>query len=510
MNKILLKVNNNTTYIDGFLDDETKKGLRSVLGFVPESSSYMIANLPYDWDGITSTYCSSGRRGCKCFLNKDCGNMSHFPSGLYSNAFAYLKSKNYSIHTIDERPIYEKITNYEMSSEFEPRDYQKRWVNKGLNAGRGIGIASVGAGKTGMAANLIQQVGCVPAIMYVPSSDLMWQAKEEFERFLIKNGKPAKIGAIGDGEFDPQDITIMTQQTAIRSLGQNYKVFDEEDIKEKISKELESKYKIIKDLICSAKVLIQDECQVSASETCRVISDYSYSAKYRWGISGTPFRDKNDDILIQAGYGKVFDNISASELIELGFLVQPHIYMVNCENSYGAIKGHTYAEIYKEGIVNNAYRNNIISNIAKNMYNDGRNILLLIKHVGHGKMLNEMIPNSVFLSGKDNSLKRREHLDLIRTEKSRICIASNIFDCGVNAPALDTLIMASGEKSPVRTIQRVGRIIRNFTGADGRKKTTAIVVDFNDKAKYLSQHSKKRVQIYKTEPKFIIENLKID
>ena len=80
-----------------------------------------------------------------------------------------------------------------------------------------------------MGAKIIQQIGVVPFIFYVPSIDLLNQTKDEFEKFLrYKNGKKVKIGVIGDGKFDPQDITIMTIQTAVRSCGAKYIKYDEQ------------------------------------------------------------------------------------------------------------------------------------------------------------------------------------------------------------------------------------------------------------------------------------------
>lgn len=114
-----------------------------------------------------------------------------------------------------------------------------------------------------------------------------------------------------------------------------------------------------------------------------------------------------------------------------------------------------------------------------------------------------MIPGSTFLYGKTSKKKRKEHLALMRENRSRITIASVIFDEGIDCKPLDTLILAGGGKSPTRALQRIGRILRLFKG-----KTDAIVVDFMDNCQYLQSHSKKREKIYKSEDEFIIKRQK--
>jgi len=299
----------------------------------------------------------------------------------------------------------------------------------------------------------------------------------------------------------------MTTQTAIRACGQKYIRYDDEEKSIKEEDILEEKRKDILELVMGAKGMICDEVQHWANETCQTISDYSVSSRYRFGISATPFRDQNDDILIDACFGKQIADISASFLIERGYLVKPNIYFVNvnapCETQY------TYPSIYKKCIVENQVRNDYITNIAKKMASNNKTVLILVRHISHGKMLEQFIPDSVFLHGIHSGKKRKEHLDLMRRKEAPVTIASVIFDEGIDCRPLDTLILAGSGKSPTRALQRVGRTLRPYTSPDGNKKEFATVIDFMDNYKYVKSHSKKRKEIYKTEPLFEISDLKI-
>jgi superfamily II DNA or RNA helicase/intein/homing endonuclease len=356
---------------------------------------------------------------------------------------------------------------------------------------------------TSMASAIMANRGVSPMIFYVTSIDLLRQAKDELERFIKSNGMDISVGELSGLKKDIQDITVMTVQTAVKSLGGVWVKYDDEDFgKEK--EDISSIKKDVKTLIQTSKLMMCDEVQHWAAETCQIISDNSYSARYRYGLSATPFRDSGDDILIDSCFGKVIADISASKLIGLNYLVQPKIMMIPIDNPKMS-KKLSYANIYKDYIVYNAMRNNIISTLAQNMANDGRSVPILCKQIAHGKILEKLIPESKFLHGTHSAKKRKEHLDKMRSGEANITIASTIFDEGVDCRPLDGLILAGSGKSPTRALQRVGRVLRPYTYPNGRVKQQAMVVDFMDNCKYMLDHSKKRLKMYKSEPKFDVE-----
>lgn len=159
-----------------------------------------------------------------------------------------------------------------------------------------------------------------------------------------------------------------------------------------------------------------------------------------------------------------------------------------------------YGNVYKQAIVENEARNAQIVLMANKFYKSGRKILILVKQIAHGKLLEKLIPDSIFLHGSTGKKKRQKHLDLMREGKPQITIASVIFDEGIDCKPLNTLILAGGGKSPTRALQRIGRILRPYEG-----KIDAIAVDFMDNCKYMQSHSSKRASIYATEEEFDIE-----
>jgi len=355
---------------------------------------------------------------------------------------------------------------------------------------------------TAIGAGIIATLGKVPFVFYVTSKDLLEQAYNEIRRFVNYNGVSLNVGRVGDGHKDIQDVTVMTVQTAVRALGAKYEKFDDED-KDKDDTDIEDIKRDIKDLITGARGMIADETQHWASATCQIISDASESCQYRYGMSGTPHRDLGDDILIDACFGKYIADISASFLIRKGYLVKPEIFFVPIKNMRGFPKT-SYPEIYKHAIVENSLRNTYIANIAQTMRDNGKIILILCRQIAHGKLLNSMIPDSMFLHGSHSAKKRKAHLDRMRNREASVTIASEILDEGVDIRPLDTLILAGSGKSKTRALQRVGRTLRPYPG-----KKDALIIDFEDHCKHLLTHSRRRRQIYETEPEFDIKYLEM-
>jgi len=217
-------------------------------------------------------------------------------------------------------------------------------------------------------------------------------------------------------------------------------------------------------------------------------------------LSGTPWRDTGDDILIEAVAGPKIVDISATKLIKEGYLVPPDIHFINVPTMRGV--GKTYHEVYKNYVVENDDRNEIILKATRKLVKAGKKVLILVVRVGHGNVLLEKLSEEFkvkFLDGAKSSKDRIGAINEMKNGELDLLIASKIFDQGVDIPNLDALVLAGSGKSSGRALQRIGRVIRN---APGKKK--AIVVELFDNCKYLRDHSESRIEVYKSEPGFNI------
>lgn len=512
----MLKVDNNVTFVEGRLDSADYKAFKKLLGYVPENSYWMkrkviekseaedstdsavVEEWRKDWDGLISTVCWNEQH-CRCNIKK---RGMHFPTGLASRAISFFKQNGIPYSVNDVRSKTSPTTRYSMGPDFEYRDYQQEIIHKisgmnGRSVNRGIIKVATGGGKTGIACGAIATLGVTPTVFYVSSVDLLEQARSEIERFIFENNLPVEVGCVGGGLKEIKDITVMTIQTAVKALGGVWVKFDDEDTTHD-DMNIDDKRGEIKNLIRNCRLMICDEVQHWAAETCQIIADNSINCQYRYGLSATPWRDKGDDIIIDGCFGNPIADISASKLIRKGHLIKPTIYFTKISNMrFSGLR--SYPNIYKAAITENEYRNNKICQFVKLFAEQERNILILVRYIPHGKLLESLIPNSVFLYGKTTKKKRLSYLEKMRTGQHPVTIASVIFDEGVDVRPLDTLILAGGGKSPTRALQRIGRILRLWEG-----KKDAIAVDFYDDCRYLRDHSQKRLEIYKTEEEFQI------
>ena len=160
-----------------------------------------------------------------------------------------------------------------------------------------------------------------------------------------------------------------------------------------------------------------------------------------------------------------------------------------------------YREIYKNCIVGNDERNDLIIRSGISLVEQGFVTLVLYKQINHGKYLYEQFKEKgqhcYLLSGSNSSEIRQAVVKEVLSGEVKLILASSIFDLGVDLPNLSGLIIASSGKSSIRAIQRIGRCIRPYPG-----KEIAAIIDFADKAKYLKNHYLIRKRIYESEPGF--------
>jgi superfamily II DNA or RNA helicase/intein/homing endonuclease len=332
-----------------------------------------------------------------------------------------------------------------------------------------------------------------PTIILVIGLDLLQQMHSLFSKVFDE-----EIGYIGNGVCEIRRINIVSLWTASRALGLKNKIIEDDDLdKEKFN---ESDADQIQELLKTTKVLAIDECHISSTESVKKLYR-AINPEYLYGFSGTPHRDDETDIVIRGFLGEVIVNISASELIEKGYLIRPSIKFFDVPKKY--LEADNYPGVYKEYVIENETRNEMIVSSTQKLVGAGYQTLVLFRYLNHGQKLFEMLQdrgiNCAILNGRDKLEKREEIKQQLLDGKLDCILASVVYDCGVDIASLNGLVLAGGGKSSVRTLQRIGRVIRISPTTN---KRDVKVVDFIDNAKYLKGHSKKRAKIYRQEKGF--------
>lgn len=436
------------------------------------------------WDGRRKLLKSAGRGRFK------------FHTGLLQQAETLIKN-NGEDYQIDDIRSDVKFGSKIKTRNMESRPYQDRVLRACLYNKSGIVKSCTGSGKTCMIARLVAESN-LKTMIYVISCDLLYQTRDALNKFL-----PIKVGIIGDGQAEIRKVNVCSIFTAVQALDKKYESYGEDDYfkNRKEFVDVKNKSKIAK-AIKESQMFMVDECQICGTSTLEAIYEASESARYHFGFSGTPFREDGADLLINGICGgKEIVEITASELIKDGFLVPPKIRFLNVPEQPRLPS--KYQSIYKSYIVENDVRNDKIVKAAEKLIASGRQVLILVRQIKHGEILLDKLGdkfNTYFLSGEVGSDERNRVRKEFVDGKINLLIASTIFDMGIDIKSLSALILAGSGKSSGRALQRIGRVIRPDDG-----KTDAIVVDFIDRAKYLTQHSYERIKVYRLEPAFQIK-----
>jgi superfamily II DNA or RNA helicase len=416
-----------------------------------------------------------------------------FHKGLLPKVRAVLKNNGVKYTLVDKRKEVKPKRKIKTKN-IEARPYQQRALEASLKEKGGIIKSATGSGKSVMITQLIANMN-VKTMVYVIGIDLLYQMKETFEKML-----GTKVGIIGDGEADIKKINVCTVWTAANVLGKKYIPMDDEDRSKKEQIKAANKAKILK-AIKDSEMAIFDECHMLATDTLQAINTASKSAYYKYGYSGTPWRDDGADLLIEAVCGKTIIEITATELIKAGYLVEPTIHFLDVPKKDSL--PDKYQSIYKEYVVENDTRNQKVVKAATKLVESGRKVLILVKNIKHGNILLEELEQDFvvyFVKGDIDSDERTWVRKEFIKNGIDIIVASVVYDQGVDLPNLDALVLAGSGKSSGRALQRLGRVIRPYPG-----KKNAIVVDFIDNAKYLLNHTAARIDIYRTEAGFKIK-----
>jgi len=457
------------------------KGLRSVLSYRMTGVEYTEAYKNGNWNGITY------------LINKK----GFFFYGLLNKVEEFLSERKQEYIIEDLRPLLIINDPIDLSEKLKqmnmvPRDYQERIVDACCAGRNGIVRACTGSGKTLAIACITAKLN-KPTIVCVIGLDLLKQFHDLFTKLFDE-----PIGYIGDGVCKIERINIASIWTLGRALNINKKdICLDDEIECDENFDISQTEKILK-LLNQTKVMFFDECHVCSTTTVTSIHK-NVNPEYIYGFSGTPYRDDGSDLLITGILGEQIVNVSASELIEKGFLAQPIIKFIAVPNL--SMNLATYQTIYKTYITDNIVRNSIIVQQTKELLDKKYTPLVLFKQIRHGQILFEMMKEAgikcEMLYGNDSLNRRTEVKEMLNNGEINVILASTIFDLGVDLPKLNALILCGSGKSSIRALQRVGRGLRQYPG----KKYTA-VVEFYDQVKFLKKHSMIRYNVYSSEKGF--------
>lgn len=403
------------------------------------------------------------------------------PSAIDANLFAHV------LHPDDQTPII-------------LRDYQYDNVNRLIEHGNGLVIASTGAGKTLLSAALCHSYGLmgIKTLTIVPNQDLIANTKKDFINCGLSTGEYS--GSLKD--LNKQHVVSTWQ-----ALKNNPKVLE------------------------LFQMVLVDECHGAKGNVLQqILTNHAAKIPYRFGITGTLPKDPSDALSIRVALGPVRGTVTAKELQDRGILAQMQInilqlqenlqeeYAQFCKETPTASRSTTLTQ-FKDGyfpdfdseksyLHRNQQRIEWIADLLLAKQDSGEgNILCLVDSISFGRRLAEILPNAIFVNGQDvkKSADRQKIYDMFNTNDDLIVIATvHIAGTGLNIRRIFNLVLIDVGKSFVRVIQAIGRGLRT-----AKDKKSVTVTDICSDLKYSRKHLKERTNYYE-EAHYVYKKHKID
>ena len=350
------------------------------------------------------------------------------------------------------------------------REHQVEAINNYFSNTQSIQSLATGAGKTLITAVLSMQ--CEPygrSLVIVPSKTLVEQTEDDYKNLGLDVGV-----YFGDRKEYGRKHTIATWQS-IASFCKKKDDF----------KNLDDSFNALTDGVMT---VIVDEAHTAKGAVLKDLLTNSLAhVPIRWAMTGTVPKEDFQFLSLLSAIGPVVGEVRAKTLQDRDILSKLQIEILQTDDSHVAYGD--YAAEY-DFLVNDTAR---LAWLAKFCNGLEGNTLILVDRIATGNSLTEMLNDSVFISGEmKNKDRRAEFKELAEVHGRRMVATYGTMSTGVNIPKIHNLVLFHCGKSPFRTIQSVGRVLRKAPGKD-----VAMVYDVCSNLKFDARHLTARKKLYR-------------
>ena len=415
------------------------------------------------WDGFTN------------FFNKQTGK---FLTGLLPEVYAACKHHDIKPEFVDHRTKKDfdiKLIDPNFMNQWLPKglnpitleDYQVELANQAIKNKRGIIFAPTSAGKSLIMLSILKSLSPdTKALILQNRKTLAVQNYEEYVKWGLNN-----VGRIWQGYNEPNNFTVATVQSMEKA----------------------------KHILPEIEVLLVDEIHDMVSAVPKSVYRALKNCSIRIAVSATPFKhgekDKIQKYYVKGFFGPLFKInstesglITTKELQNRGRLSKSKCVFHTIAEPQ--LDYEIYLDAVTKGIAENEFLHNKVIEITSSL--NGRT-LILVERIAHGDKLKEMIPNALWVQGKDDDEARKSVIEKLQKSKNCIAIATQgIFNTGINV-FVHNLVNAAGGQADHLIIQRMGRGLRTAKDKEGLNYHDFLF----ENNQYLHKHSLKRIKILK-------------
>lgn len=231
-------------------------------------------------------------------------------------------------------------------------------------------------------------------------------------------------------------------------------------------------------------MLILDESHHASSRTYRDLNKKAWNKIYhRFFFSATPYRAlEEEQILFESVCGEIIYELTYSTAMINGYILPVDAFTLEVPKQ--KTSAMTWPQVYSQLVVNNEPRNKKIVDFVASI-DPEKSVLVLVKEVNHGKILQDLLPNSYFAHGENPDTPYL--IKLFAEGKLKTLIGTTgIVGEGIDSRAAEYIVIAGLGKSKPQFLQQVGRGVRRFPG----KESCKVVIVLDKSHKWTREHWK--------------------
>lgn len=420
-------------------------------------------------------------------------NKREFYRGLIPRLIEWAETNDYTISFGDKErlrpqiPFDEKwIESWASYGKLKPKDYQIKAFQTAMRLNQALVLSPTGSGKSYICYLMVRYLlehGVDKVLITVPTTSLVEQLTNDFKDYAVDWDVDTNVHKIYSGKEKTTEarVVISTWQSIYKLPGSWFKPYG---------------------------AYICDEAHGADSKSITGIVGSLGHAPCRVGLTGTLDGTALHELEMLARFGPVVKATSTKELMDRGDLAPISIdcFQLNYnQEEIALVKSMDYDQEITF-LLQHESRNKLLVNSALRSTN---NTLMLFNYIErHGKILYDMLVERAeqygkkiyYISGKVAVEDRERIRQILEKENNAILLASmGTMSTGVNVKNLHNLIFCHPYKAKIKTLQSIGRTIRQAAGKNGAK-----LIDVGDNLVY-----KKRSEKPNATWRHFIERLKI-
>ncbi len=386
------------------------------------------------------------------------------PRGFLSRLLKFLYEQRIKYEVIFNTP---KLDNCKFKSGIELKDVQAKMVDDAIHEKQGVIVAPPGSGKTMMGMELLARVN-KPTLKLVHRQQLLDQWVDRIQECL--NIPKPHIGRYASGK------KTIGKKIAVGLLQSFARLKDLHELKEKFG------------------MIIIDECHhIPAKTFRRVIS--GLNPEYLYGLTATPKRKHNDEVLIYVYIGDIIANMAYyAESTDLKpktkFAITIHETTLDMPFNWKT----DHPDLIAKTICYDTSRNEMISKDILEQVAKGRKTLVLSERKDHLKILELYLKGkceTLTLTGEDSPTSRTSKQKQIADEHYQVLLATGqLVGEGIHIENIESLVLAFPFSFEGKLTQYIGRLLHSVQPKE--------LIDYHDQLiPYLDRQYKQRAKYYR-------------